>query len=207
MLADIHGSGGAPPAGTRVALLNQDDGRAYAATVETWIDSSAALVVSTRVAAGEDAVRQLADRRVWMSIPETDRGFTVFSGVAQPASVTSLDIIGVALLLAEPRRQAARAPASTTVTIVGHDQDARRLRGVDLAQGGVRVALNTATDLVLGDQVTVDVHLEDGTLIPATGQVTRLDEQVGQAVVRFDELPSEQATQINRYVLLQLTHN
>lgn len=207
MLPDIPKTSGTPAPGTRVALLSQNDGRPYAATVQTWMDSSTALVVSTRVAADADAVQRLAAQPVWMSIPENDRGFTVFSGVAEPAGATSLDITGVALLLREPRRAAARVPTDATVSILAPDLPSRQLRGVDLGRGGVRVALSEETDLTVGEQVNVDVHLEDGTSVPATGRVTRVDEQIGQAVVRFDDLAADPAAQINRYVLLQLTHS
>lgn len=206
MFPDVHEGSGTPAAGTRVVLLSQDDGRPYAATVQTWM-STASLVVTTRVAAGADAVRQLADHRVWMSVPESDRGFTVFSGVAQPAGATSLDLTGVAVLLRETQRETVRAPAATTVTVSTQRRGPRQLRGVDLARGGVRVALTNPRDLVLGEQVNVDVHLEDGGSFPASGQVTRLDEQLGQAVVRFDELPSDHGARIDRYVLLELTHS
>jgi PilZ domain len=208
MPPEIRENDAPPAAGTPVSLLSHNDGRPFAATVQTWMNSDSALVVIARVAAETDAVRELADQRVWMTVPENQRGFTVFSGLAQPADATSLDITGVALLVHEPRRDAARALTTAQVSISAQDRSPRQLRGVDLARGGVRVALTSLTELLLGDQVTLDVHLEDGMSVPATGQVIRVDEQVREAVVRFDELPTDLGTHIDRYVLLQMAqHN
>jgi hypothetical protein len=180
MLARTDKKKTAPSVGTPVSLLSQDDGCPFAATVMTWANSAESLVVSTRVAVGREAVRQLADGRVLVSVPEP-RGFTMFGGVAR------------------------FAPAENEFTISVPDREPRQLRAVDLSRGGVRVALSNPTDLVLGEKVTVEVHLEDGTSIPASGAVTRLDERAGRATVRFDELPSDDGARMDKLVLRQLT--
>jgi hypothetical protein len=193
-----------PLAGSSVTLLSQEDGSPYSATVMTWANSAESLVVSARVVVGPDAVRHLADGRVWVSVPESG-GFTMFGGVARFAGPTSLDITGVFVLLHEPRRTFARTPAENKLTISVGDREPRQLRAVDLSRGGVRLALSNPTDLTLGEKVTVEVHLNDGTSIAASGAVTRIDERAGRATVRFDELPTEDGVRLDMFVLLQLT--
>ena len=39
----------------------------------------------------------------------------------------------------------------------------------------------------------------------ASGEVTRVDERAGQAVVQFDDLPTATGARIDRFVLLRLT--
>ena len=76
---------------------------------------------------------------------------------------------------------------------------------VDLGRGGVRVVLGQPADLVLGERVTVEMQFEGGTSVRADGEVTRVDERTGQAVVRFAELPTALGARIDHYVLLRLT--
>jgi hypothetical protein len=194
-----------PTVGTPVIVLSMDDGPPYPATVQSWVGTNRGLVVRARVTVAASAMRRLAEHPVWVSVPEHGPGFTVFSGVAHRAEDTALDITGAVTLVREHRRQYLRGPAAGSLSIAAADQAPRQLQAVDLSRGGVRVALRGPTDLDLGEQVTVEVHLEDGAAICARGTVTRVDADAGHAVVRFDDLPSEHGGRIDRYVLLQLT--
>lgn len=198
---------GIPPAGSTVTLLSQSRGMSYDATVRSWDSGDAGLVVSTRVEVSSEAVRELADHRVWVSAPVGPHRLTVFGGIAHPAGSTALDITGVVPLVREQRRQSPRATAHVEVTVAGPDQEPHRLQGIDLSRGGVRVILRHPGELVVGEHVVVEVRLEDGSSIPATGAVTRVDEQAGYAVVRFDDLPSDHRDHIDRFVLFRLTHS
>ena len=205
MVTETDDKDGAPTPGTPVIVLSMRDGRPYPATVQSWVGTDQGLVVSARVAVVAGAVRRLADHRVWVSVPERGPGFTVFSGVAHRAEDTALVITGIVALVREPRRQHLRVPATGQASISAGDQAARRLQLVDLSQGGVRVVLPGPTDLGLGEQVAVEVRLEDGVAISARGKVTRIDPKAGHAVLRFEDLSSEHGTRIDRYVLLRLT--
>lgn len=198
---------GSPPEGSTVTVLSQSRGMSYDATVQSWDSGDAGLVVSTRVEVGADAVRELADHRVWVSAPIGPQGLTVFGGIAHPASSSSLDITGVVPLVREQRRQSPRAAAHVQVTLAGEDRSPHQLRAIDLSRGGVRVILREPGELSVGEHVEVDVQLEDGTSVPATGEVTRVDEHGGYAVVRFDDLPSDGRDHIDRFVLFRLTHS
>jgi PilZ domain len=194
-----------PTVGTPVIVLSMDDGPPYPATVQSWVGTNRGLVVHARVTVTASAVRRLAEHPVWVSVPEHGPGFTVFSGVAHRAEDTVLDITGAVTLVREHRRQHLRGPATGSLSLSSADQVPRQLQVVDLSRGGVRVALYGPTDLDLGEQVTVEVQLEDGAAISARGTVTRVDTVAGHAVVRFDDLASEHGSRIDRFVLLQLT--
>lgn len=196
---------GKPMPGSPVTLLSQNQGLSYEATVRSWESGEAGLVVTTRVDLAPGAVRDLADHRVWVSVPLPDHGFTVFGGIAHPAGDSSLDITGVVPLVREQRRRNPRTDASAQITVAPRDRAPMRLSALDLSRGGVRVVLHDRRDLTLGEHVAVEVSLEDGTTVPATGEVTRVDLHAGHAVVRFDRLPSETGDHIDRYVLFRLT--
>lgn len=203
---DLIGNGNPSP-GSPVTLMRQNEGLSYDATVRTWDSGEAGLVVTTRVELAPDAVRDLADHRVWVSVPLPDHGVTVFGGIAHPVGDSSLDITGVVPLVREQRRRNPRTDATTQVTVAPRDRAPMRLAALDLSRGGVRVVLHDRRDLTLGEHVAVEVRLEDGTTVPTTGEVTRVDLHAGHAVVRFDRLPSDSGDQIDRYVLFRLTHS
>jgi hypothetical protein len=203
----IDGTGevGTPQAGTRLALIRQQDGVSVDATVQSWDLSATGLVVRAVLAVTAEAVGLLADHRVWVSAPGgAGSGVAVFAGVAQPVTGTAVEVTGVVALVREQRRRAPRAATASGVSVSSADR-IRRLRAIDLSRGGVRVALGADSDLRVGQHVQLDVHLGDGATVTASGEVTRVDERAGQAVVRFDDLPSGAGARIDRFVLLRLT--
>lgn len=186
-------------------LLSMTDGEPQAGSIQAWTGASDGLVVSARISVSPEGMHQLAGHQVWLSIPEGTAGFTVYSGVARVAPESALDITGIKTVLHEHRRQYLRAPADGLARIPAPDQAPRQLRLVDLSQGGVRVVLREPADLVLGERVTLDVLLQDGSALSASGEVARIDPDSSQAVVRFDDLSPDAGSRIDRYVLLQLT--
>lgn len=198
--------GGAPAAGSPVTVLSQSRGMSYEATVQSWDSGDAGLVVSTRVEVGAEAVRELADHRVWVSAPIRPQGVTVFGGIAHPAGPSTLDITGVVPLVREQRRHSPRTSAHVQVTVASRDRPPHELQAVDLSRGGVRVILREPGELTVGEQVAVEVRLEDGSTVPGSGEVTRVDQHAGYAVVRFDDLPSDRRDHLDRFVLFRLTH-
>lgn len=195
----------AVPAGTIVTVLSHADGQPVAATVQTWSAGDEGLVISARLTVGAAAVARLADHRVWVSLTHDAPGFTVFGGIAHAAGDDSLDVTGVAPLVREARRTAPRAAATTRVMVTTPSLRTHDLRAVDLGRGGVRVSLQEPAELTAGERVTVEVHLEDGATVLAGGQVARVDEAAGQAVVRFDELANAEGSRLDRFALLRLT--
>ena len=195
-----------PTPGASVTLLSEADGLSYDATVRSWQSGDLGLVVTARLEVDADAVDHLSDHRVWVSVPGATRGCTVFGGVAHPAGEMAIDVTGVVPIVREQRRRAPRiaAPAQVVMSVPGRPH--RDLRAVDLSRGGVRVALPERTEIALGEQVEVEVHLENGATVPATGEVTRVDRRAKQAVVRFDHLSAEVGDHLDRYVLFRLTH-
>lgn len=207
MTTDIDGAGelGVPRAGSRLAVMSQRDGASFEATVQAWDLSDTGLVVRALMTVSAEAVVLLADGQVWVSRPaDGERGVTIFAGVAQPVDSTTLEVTGVVALVREQRRRAPRTATPAGVSVSSTDR-IRQLRAIDLSRGGVRVALGADWDLHLGEHVELDVVLDDGSTVKAGGEVTRVDERAGQAVVQFDDLPPATAARIDRFVLLRLT--
>jgi PilZ domain len=205
--SDIDGADevGVPHAGSRLAVMSQRDGVSFEATVQSWDLSDTGLVVRAVMTVSAEAVVLLADGQVWVSRPASgDRGVTIFAGVAQPVDSTTLEVTGVVALVREQRRSAPRTATPAGVSVSSTDR-IRQMRAIDLSRGGVRVALGADSDLHLGEHVQLDVQLEDGATVTASGEVTRVDELAGQAVVQFDDLPTATGARIDRFVLLRLT--
>ena len=204
---DIDGADevGVPRAGSRLAVMSQREGASFEATVQSWDLSDTGLVVRAVMTVSAEAVVLLADGQVWVSRPAGgDRGVTIFAGVAQPVDSTTLEVTGVVALVREQRRRAPRTATPAGVSVSSTDR-IRQMRAIDLSRGGVRVALGADSDLHLGDHVQLDVQLEDGATVTASGEVTRVDERAGQAVVQVDDLPTATGARIDRFVLLRLT--
>jgi hypothetical protein len=196
---------GVPQAGSRLAVMSQRDGQSFEATVQSWDLSDTGLVVRAVMTVSAEAVVLLADGQVWVSRPAGgDRGVTIFAGVAQPVDSTTLEVTGVVALVREQRRRAPRTATPAGVSVSSTDR-IRQMRAIDLSRGGVRVALAADSDLHVGEHVQLDVQLEDGATVTASGEVTRVDERAGQAVVQFDDLPTATGARIDRFVLLRLT--
>lgn len=207
MTTDIDGADevGVPRVGSRLAVMSQRDGASFDATVQSWDLSDTGLVVRAVMTVSAEAVVLLADGQVWVSRPAGgDGGVTIFAGVAQPVDSTTLEVTGVVALVREQRRRAPRTATPAGVSVSSTDR-IRQMRAIDLSRGGVRVAISADTDLHLGEHVELDVHLEDGATVTASGEVTRVDERAGQAVVQFDDLPTATGARIDRFVLLRLT--
>lgn len=195
------------PTGWAVTLLSQLDGISYPARVQTWESRDQGLVVNARVQVEPVVAVLLADHRVWVSLPTDTGGVEVFGGVARAAGPSHLDISGVVPVVREQRRRSPRGRTAAPVTVLARSGPARALRTVDLSRGGVRVSLRDPGDLTVGEQVTVEVRLEDGVTVPAVGEVIRVDHRAGHAVVRFEDLSLEHGNHIERFVLLRLARD
>jgi hypothetical protein len=177
----------------------------HTGTVRSWTAGAAGLVVTSHVSATPDTVEALDGRRVWVS---TDSGGTgsvtphaVFQAVAQAYRDDELALTGVMLLASETRRGAVRAPASVPAHLTMAEGVAN-VRTVDYSRTGMRI--EGAMDMPEHADVDVSLELGDGFEVHARGEVLRVDEESGEAVVRFVELDEGAAQALERSVLSEL---
>ncbi len=193
--------------GRPVSLLGPNRGSAHPGTVRSWDVGEAGLVVTSTIAVDDAALDDLAGRRVWLStLPSTEdeEGVTVFAAVAQASRAGELSLTGVAHMVQDARRKAARALESRPVALETTAHIRSNLRTIDLSRGGVRVATTPDVHLVAGEHVHVDLILDDGATVPAEGEVTRVYEATGEAVVCFVDVAADDADRIDRHVLSRI---
>ncbi|WP_432561975.1 PilZ domain-containing protein [Kineococcus sp. SYSU DK003] len=197
-----------PAVDTTVTLMPTTNGHGTAwhtGTVRSWTAGAAGLVVTSHVAATPQVVEELDGQRVWVS---TDAGdgdevtpHAVFQAVAQAHRDDELALTGVMLLASETRRAAVRVPGSLPVHLTTPEGVAD-LRTVDYSRDGMRV--EGATDVPEHADVEIALELGDGLEVHARGEVLRIDEASGEAVVRFVELEEDAAVALERSVLTEL---
>jgi PilZ domain len=203
-ITDRRDGGDRPLSGDRVALLSQQDGRMYPATVLDWCPARTPSITA-RVMVGTGAARRLNTHPVWVSSVTIGAGFIVYAGVANLVDDSTLDIADVLPLVHEQRRRRApRVLAANGLTVISRGQPPRRGRIVDLSRGGVRVRLEPQQSVALGEFVNLDIELGDGPKVLLRGEVTRVYEDAGEAAVQFDHPPSEARTRIDRFVLARV---
>jgi hypothetical protein len=197
----------APPAGARVVLLSQRTGLTHEATVQEWTSSPGGLDVTVRLTVDPEVAGQLADQRLWVTVAAHGRPLTVLRGVARLSGPGELSMTGIAPVVRERRRSAARAKTGARVRLRSTRRGEQLLDAVDLSRHAVRVALTEAEQVTLGERVAVRLDLGDGDLVSTDGVVARVEAADGYAVLRFDRLPRDQAGRIDRYVLLRLARS
>ena len=196
-----------PAIDTMVTLMPTSSATVHTATVRSWTASAAGLVVTSYVSATPASVAALDGQRVWVSTEAhlQDDGsvvpHAVFQAVAQAHREDELALTGVMLLAAETRRGAVRATRSVPAhlsTPTG-DSDART---VDISRTGVRLEGRSLPRA--HEEVDLSLDLEEGVEVHARGEVLRVDESTGEAVVRFVELDRGAADALERSVLVEL---
>ena len=177
----------------------------HTGTVRSWTAGAAGLVVTSHVSATPDTVEALDGQRVWVS---TDAGgadgvtpHAVFQAVAQAHRDDELALTGVMLLASETRRAAVRAPVAVTAHLTTADGVAD-VRTIDYSRTGMRI--EGAADVPAHGELEVDLELGDGLEVHARGEVLRVDQESGEAVVRFVELEESAAQVLERSVLSEL---
>jgi hypothetical protein len=177
----------------------------HTGTVRSWTAGAAGLVITSHVSATPDTVEALDGQRVWVSTDAGDTGsvtpHAVFQAVAQAHRDDELALTGVMLLASETRRAAVRAPASVTAHLTTAEGVAD-VRTIDYSRTGMRI--EGAGDVPAHTDVEVDLELGDGLEVHARGEVLRVDERSGEAVVRFVELEEGAAQALERSVLSEL---
>lgn len=177
----------------------------HTGTVRSWTAGAAGLVVTSHVAATPQTVEMLDGQRVWVS---TDAGsddavtpHAVFQAIAQAHRDDELALTGVMLLASETRRGAVRAPASLPAHLT-MPEGVADVRTIDYSRTGMRI--EGALDMPAHTDVEVSLELADGLEVHARGEVLRVDETSGEAVVRFVELEDGAAQALERSVLTEL---
>jgi hypothetical protein len=173
--------------------------------VRSWTAGAAGLVVTSHVTADPDTVEALDGQRVWVSTDAGDSDsvtpHAVFQAVAQAHRDDELALTGVMLLASETRRGAVRAPASVPAHLTMAEGVAD-VRTIDYSRTGMRI--EGAMDMPAHTDVDVSLELGDGLAVHARGEVLRVDEESGEAVVRFVELDEGAAQALERSVLSEL---
>ncbi|GAA0315968.1 PilZ domain-containing protein [Kineococcus aurantiacus] len=196
-----------PAVDTTVTLMPTAGGNGawHTGTVRSWTAGAAGLVVTSHVSASPATVEALDGQRVWVS---TDSGqgdsvtpHAVFQAIAQAHRDDELALTGVMLLAAETRRGAVRAPASLPAHLT-MPEGVADVRTVDYSRTGMRV--EGAQDMPAHADVEIALELGDGLEVHARGEVLRVDETSGEAVVRFVELEEGAAEALERSVLTEL---
>lgn len=178
----------------------------HTGTILSWTAGAAGLVITSYVSASPETVEALDGQRVWVS---TDTGddtgavtpHAVFQAVAQAHRDDELALTGVMLLAAETRRSAVRAPAAVNAHLTTAEGVAD-VRTIDYSRTGMRI--EGAVDVPAHADVEVALDLGDGLEVHGRGEVLRVDEESGEAVVRFVELEEGAAEALERSVLSEL---
>lgn len=177
----------------------------HTGTVRSWTAGVAGLVVTSHVATTRATVEELDGQRVWVSTDPGDGSavtpHAVFQAIAQAHRDDELALTGVMLLASETRRGAVRVPGSLPAHLTTTEGVAD-VRTVDYSRTGMRI--EGAADVPGGADVEVALELADGREVHGRGEVLRVDEESGEAVVRFVELEEGAAEALERSVLTEL---
>ncbi|MFB9377224.1 PilZ domain-containing protein [Kineococcus gynurae] len=190
------------------AHFESDAPAMHAGTVRSWIASAAGLVVTSQVSTTPETVAALDGQRVWVSTDSDDgadgvRPHGVFQAVAQASRSDELSLTGVMLLVAETRRGAVRAPTEVEARLSSDTGEARTTT-VDLSRTGMRVRDTADLPHTPHAPVEVSLALEDGSAVHARGEVLRVDEVSGEAVIRFVDVDAPTADRLEHSVLREL---
>ncbi len=199
-----------PVAGSTVSLLSSSGDVMTLAELISWSTGPAGLTATAVLATTRDTAEMLDGHRVWASLfTEITNTLLVVQGVVRrsradrPAELVLTGMTGIAR---EPRRVEPRASLSRPVRLAV-EPAAEPVLGhtVDLSPSGCRLELGPDDRLKVGEVVTVEVDLDEGTVLRAAGKVSRFDEQRGQPVLRFLGLTRSEEVAISRCVYSALS--
>lgn len=199
-----------PAVGSRVSVMaTTAPARVAAGSVRSWARSRSGLVVTAAVGVSRAACAALDGTTVWVSARTAGGGdLVVLAATATALPPDGLALVGVADLVLETRRAAARARLAGDVTL--------RLPGlragdrlwsaslVDLSRDGCRLRLDGRPPLSEDDAVRLDVRLRDGQRLRVPGRVLRSDPGRGEVVVVFDGLDTAGRRRLDFEVLRAL---
>ena len=198
-----------PVPGSTVSLLSSSGDVMTLAELVSWSTGPAGLTATAVLATTRETAEMLDGHRVWASLfTEVTNTLLVVQGVVRrsradrPAELVLTGMTGIAR---EPRRVEPRANLARPVRLSLDTSDAF-VKGVtvDLSPSGCRLELDDA-QLHVGEVVTVEVDLDDRTVLRAAGKVSRVDEQRQQPVLKFLGLTRSEEVAISRCVYMALS--
>jgi hypothetical protein len=197
-----------PVPGSTVSLLSASGEVKALTELLSWSTSPSGITATAVLATAPETAELLDGTPVWASLFTglTDT-LLVVQGVVHRAQTDrrgELVLTGITGIAREPRRVEPRAPVSRPVrlgaersrTVAGHT--------VDLSPSGCRLALPTVADLQVDEVVTVEVDLDERTVVRAAGKVSRIDRRQRQPVLRFLGLTPTDEGAIGRCVYAAL---
>ncbi|GAA4657880.1 PilZ domain-containing protein [Kineococcus glutinatus] len=191
-----------PAPGTEVTLMPTGTAVVHTGTVRSWTASASGLVVTSQVAMDRGTVEQLDGRRVWASARmERTGSLAVFQAVAQAHRADELALTGVVLLANEARRGAVRASTRVPAHLSGEGFQ-EEARTVDLSRTGVRLEGEHLP--AEHEVIDVSLSLDEGVEVHARGEVLRIDEASGEAVVHFTDIDPADSAAVEQAVLSEL---
>ena len=198
-----------PVPGSTVSLLSSSGDVMTLAELVSWSTGPAGLTATAVLATTRETAEMLDGHRVWASLfTEITNTLLVVQGVVRrsradrPAELVLTGMTGIAR---EPRRVEPRANLSRPVRL-SLEPTSSPVRGhtVDLSPSGCRLELE-GEPLRVGEVVTVEVDLDEGTVLRAAGKVSRVDEQRRQPVLKFLGLTRSEEVAISRCVYSALS--
>lgn len=198
-----------PVPGSTVSLLSSSGDVMTLAELVSWSTGPAGLTATAVLATTRETAELLDGHRVWASLfTEITNTLLVVQGVVRrsradrPAELVLTGMTGIAR---EPRRVEPRANLSRPVRL-SLEPSASLVRGhtVDLSPSGCRLELE-GEPLRVGEVVTVEVDLDEGTVLRAAGKVSRVDELRRQPVLKFLGLTRSEEVAISRCVYSALS--
>lgn len=199
----------APAPGSTVSLLAASGDVMTLAELVTWSTGPAGLTATAVLATTRETAELLDGHRVWASLfTEHTNTLLVVQGVVRrsradrPAELVLTGMTGVAR---EPRRVEPRAAVTHRVRLASEPMTPP-MQGhtVDLSPSGCRLELESGQLPHVGEVVTVEVDLDERTVLRAAGRVSRVDEERQQPVLKFLGLTRADEVLINRHVYSSL---
>ena len=199
-----------PVPGSTVSLLSSSGDVMTLAELVSWSTGPAGLTATGVLATTRETAEMLDGHRVWASLfTEITNTLLVVQGVVRRSRAdrpSELVLTGMTGIAREPRRVEPRAALSRPVRLA-LEAAAAPVKGhtVDLSPSGCRLVLDTGERLKVGEVVTVEVDLDEGSVLRAAGKVSRVDEQRQQPVLRFLGLTRSEEVAISRCVYSALS--
>lgn len=199
-----------PVPGSTVSLLSASGDVMTLAELISWSTGPAGLTATAVLATTRDTAEMLDGHRVWASLfTEVTNTLLVVQGVVRrsradrPAELVLTGMTGIAR---EPRRVEPRANLARPVRL-SLEPTAEPVLGqtVDLSPSGCRLEIDAGGQLKVGEVVTLEVDLDEGTVLRAAGKVSRFDEKRRQPVLRFLGLTRSEEVAISRCVYAALS--
>ena len=176
-----------------------------AGTLLSYDSGAAGLAVHLTAEVSERAAQQLDGERAWVRANVAGR-LVAFQAVTRRADINTLDANGITVPLEEHRRRhlraATRLPVRLTFASGAGGDEVVEATTVDLSRGGCRVEVSGTGRALPAVGAATDVRLALPTgVVTAAGDLLRVDDVGGEAVLQFTAVTAEAGDEIERHVL------